>query len=85
MKPFRLAVGVPADVQSAYDFYAQRSGIAAERFLAAYLLTRDQIVARPLLWRLRSPGWRHSDLSALLDFLPRKESVLARGRGNVYG
>ena len=60
MKPFRLAVGVPADVQSAYDFYAQRSGIAAERFLAAYLLTRDQIVARPLLWRLRSHGWRQA-------------------------
>ena len=57
MKPFRLAAGAPEDVQSAYDFYAQRSRTAAERFLATYLLTRDQIVARPLWWHVRPHEW----------------------------
>ena len=35
MKPVRLAAVLPEDLQVAYDYYAQRSPTAAERFVAA--------------------------------------------------
>lgn len=58
MKPFRLAAALPLDLQAACDFYAARSAPTAERFLAAYVTTRDHIMAQPLLHRVRPHGWR---------------------------
>ncbi len=60
MKPFRLAEGLPDDLQAAYNFYAQRSLVAAERMVAEYVAMRDRIVAQPRMFRQRRHGWRQA-------------------------
>jgi plasmid stabilization system protein ParE len=67
MKPFRLAAALPSDLQAAYDYYAPRSAAAADRFVAAYVETRDRVIAQPQLCRERPHGWRQ----AIIPRFPR--------------